>query len=391
VLIAIILTVAVTFNVTYMSVWHVFNARLTGLTEREELYAKLSEMQSYIDAYYITSYDENTLIDGAAEGYAEALPDQWSYYMNAEEYAEYSDPTTDDYVGIGVQAVYDEYYQAIRINEVYAEGPAAEAGLKYFDMVIAIDGVDVADLGFDESVDRIRGEEGTTVSITYIAALTGETKTVAVERRKVTETNLYYELLDSGIGYIRVKGFQENVDKQFTDAVDELVAGGAKGLVFDMRLNPGGRLDVMKNMLDPLLPEGIIIEQRDKEGRSSVLTSDANELELPMAVLVNEYSYSAAEFFAAALQEYEKAIIVGTKTTGKNYSQNVFLLADGSALVLSTAQYFTPKGVDLGKIGVTPDQEVPVTPEELYGIYYVPHEEDRQLMAAVDALLAPVE
>jgi len=390
VLLCVFLAVATTFNITYITVWHSFNHRLTGLSEREAMYTKLAEMQNYIDAYYITSFDDAALADGAAAGLAAALPDQWSYYMTAEEYADFSDITLDDYVGIGVQGVFEEEYQAIRVNEVYAEGPAAEAGMRFFDLIIGIDDANVADLGFDESIDRIRGEEGTTVSITFVCAADGETKTVEIKRQKVTETDLHYELMANGLGYIRVRGFNENVDKQFLDAVDDLTAQGAKGLIFDVRLNPGGRLDVLRNMLDPLLPEGTIIESRDKNGRIGTLTSDAAALEIPMAVLVHEYSYSAAEFFAAALQEYDQAIVVGTKTTGKNYSQNTIRLTDGSALVLSTAQYFTPKGVDLAENGVTPDVQVEVSTEELYELFTVPYEDDRQLMSAVDALLAEI-
>jgi len=386
VVLIVVLTAATTFNLTYMSVWHSFNNRLDGLSERESLYVKLAEMQNCIDAYYITDYDTDDLIDGAADGLAQALPDQWSYYMSAEEYTSFMDPTTNDYVGIGVQGMYEEEYAAIRVNEVYPDGPAANAGIRYFDLIIAVDGADVSELGFDESVNRIRGEAGTPVSITYVSVSEGVTKTAELIRAEVTETNLQYELLESGIGYIRVKEFQENVDKQFLDAVNVLMEQGAKGLIFDMRLNGGGRLDVLRNMLDPLLPEGKIIEQRDKMGRSQTLESDAQALDIPMAVLVHAYSYSAAEFFAAALQEYEKAIVVGEPTTGKNYSQSTFELSDGSALIMSTYQYFTPKGVDLAENGVTPDIEIVLTDKELYSLFGTSHGDDRQLQAAVDAL-----
>ena len=388
VLLIVVLTAATTFNITYMSVWHSFNRRLDGLSEREQTFAKLAEMQNYIDTYYITDYDSKTLAEGAAVGMAEALPDQWSYYMDAETFAAYNDPSLDDYVGIGAQGMYDEETEAIRINEVYADGPADRAGLRYFDMIIAIDGISVAERGYEESVAAIRGEAGTTVTVTYVAVADGEVRTIEITRAEVTEFNLQYELLDSGIGYIRIKSFHDSVDRQFLDAVDHLLEAGAKGLIFDVRLNGGGKLTVLRNMLDPLLPEGKIVEQRDKDGHVNALYSDAQALDLPMAVLTHAYSYSAAEFFAAALQEYGKAIIVGEKTTGKGYAQNMYPLSDGSALVLSTYQYVTPNGVDLSKCGVTPDVEVSLTDEELYSLFYTTRDQDRQLNAAVDALLA---
>ena len=181
----VVLTAATTFNVTYLAIWNGLNKNTTTAANSQ----KLSEILGYISQYYITDYDETALSDGAAAGLVEALPDQWSYYMSAQEYAEYSDPTSDDYVGIGVTGMYDETYQAIRVTEVHAESPAANAGLRYFDLITAVDGTLVSELGFEESVDRIRGVEGSSVEITYIQAKDGVERTVAIVRENVTQTD----------------------------------------------------------------------------------------------------------------------------------------------------------------------------------------------------------
>ncbi len=348
---------------------------------------KLNEVMRYIDTYYIADYDKSVLQDAAVKGAIDALPDKWSRYMTKEEYKESLDPTVDDYVGIGVVGLYDTEANAIRVSAVYPDSPASKCGIKHFDLITAVEGTLVSELGLDKSGELIRGKAGTPVNLTYYSISDGSTNTVTITRERVTERHLHYELMDNGIGYIRIEKFSKKVDVQFADAINDLMANGATGLIFDVRFNGGGRIDVMKNMLDPLLPEGKIIEQRDKSGKASVIMSDANELDIPMAVLVNEYSFSAAEFFAAALGEYDKATVVGTRTSGKNYSQNIFPLSDGSALVLSSYHYFTPKGVDLAENGVTPDVVCDVSDEELFTQFYAYSENDKQLTAAIESIV----
>ncbi|MEA4822495.1 MAG: S41 family peptidase [Clostridiaceae bacterium] len=383
---AILLTAAVTFNICYVAIWDSFSDRLSALSERESEYAKLNEIRAYLSEYYILNDLENdTLIEGAAEGMISALPDGWSYYMNASDYAASLDTASDDFVGIGVTAYFDES-AGLRVTEVYTDSPAHRAGIRFFDLITAVDGRDTLALGSTAAFDTVRGEEGTDVVLTIFRASTGETQDITVTRERITERELQSELLEGNIGYIRISSFSENANTQFRAAVEELITDGAQSFIFDVRFNPGGRLDVLADMLDLLLPEGTLIRWVDKKGIEGTLSSDASYIDMPMVVLAHEYSYSAAEFFAAALQEYGAATVVGMKTTGKCYAQTTYKLSDGSAIAISTLQYTTPSGKSLGGIGITPDYEVPLTYEETVNFSAMTFAEDPQMQKAIELL-----
>ena len=212
-------------------------------------------------------------------------------------------------------------------------------------------------MGYSAIVDKIKGEAGTFVTL-VIEDGQGAKRELKLERRLTTQEVVSTRMLDGQIGYVRIENFDTGADKEFTDKVKNLLEAGAQGLVFDVRNNNGGIDTVMSSILDELLPEGLIISIRDKEGNEKYAPkSDAEEIALPMAVVVNRYSYSAAEFFAAALQEYDKAVVVGEATTGKGYAQSTIPLTDGSGLYLSTNTYFTPSGKSLADVGIQPDVE----------------------------------
>ena len=383
---AVLLTAAVTFSICYISIWNSFDARLAVLSEREAEFAKLSEIDAYLSEYYIMDgLDRAALVEGAAEGMVAALPDGWSYYMTAEEYAASRDSSADDFVGIGVMAYFDGA-AGLRVTEVYTDSPAHKAGVRFFDLITRVDGRDTLEMGSEAAFDAVRGEEGTDVVLTVFRASTGETLEITVTRGRITEHELQSELLEDGIGYIRISGFSENVDLQFRSAVEELTRQGARSLIFDVRFNPGGQLDVLTNMLDLLLPEGTIIRWVDKDGNEGSVSSDKDCVRLPMVVLAHEYSYSAAEFFAAALQEYGAAQVVGMKTTGKCFAQSTYKLSDGSAIAISTLQYTTPQGRSLGGVGITPDHEVALSYEQTVNFATLPFDEDPQMQKAMELL-----
>ncbi len=383
---AVVFAAAAAFSVSYLIVWNQFSDRLSTLSDREAEYAKLSEIEAYLDEYYILDdVDRSSLVEAAADGMVSALPDGWSYYMTAEEYAASEDTTSDDFVGIGVTAYFDEA-AGLRITQVYTDSPAQKAGLHFFDVITRVDGRDTLDLGSDASFDAVRGEENTDVVLTIFRASTGETLDITVTRGRITEHELQSELLDGGIGYIRISGFSENVNNQFRAAVENLIADGATSLIFDVRFNPGGRLDVLTDMLDMLLPEGVLIRWVDKNGNEGSISSDADCIDLPMVVLAHEYSYSAAEFFAAVLQEYGAAEVVGMQTTGKCFAQSKFVLSDGSAIAISTLQYTTPSGKSLGGVGITPDYEVSLSYEETVRFDTLTFDSDPQMQKALELL-----
>lgn len=274
----------------------------------------------------------------------------------------------------------------MRIQAVTPGGSAEEAGLRVQDLITRVDGVDIAGKTAAETRTLVRGTAGTTVEITVERE--GENLTFPVERRQVDTPVATGTLLENHIGLVTIENFDSRCHDETKAAVDTLLEQGAQALIFDVRNNPGGYASELVKVLDMLLPEGEVFRTVDYAGKEKADYSDAACLDLPMAVLVNGDSYSAAEFFAAALQEYEKAEVFGNKTVGKGYFQNTFVLSDGSAVGLSVGKYFTPQGRNLAGVGVTPDREIPVNDETAAAIYYgtLEPENDPQIQAAAEYL-----
>ncbi len=384
-LMLILLTIVSTFNITFFVAGEHYNARLGDLSQTEDRYSKLKELAEIVETYFIGEYDEAAAIEGALAGYIQGLGDRWSGYYTVDETLAQKEAATNTYVGVGLtySSATDNPYTIISVT---AGGPAAEAGIQPGDVIVAVDGKPVSELGENESLNSVVvGEEGTQVSITVTRNL--ETLTFTMKRAKVFYEIIYTDMLEHNIGYVYIDGFDQNADAEFKTKVEKLVNDGAKALVFDVRFNPGGYLTVMRSMLDLLLPAGTVISTVDKSGKTTEYTSDATCLDLPMAVIVNEHSYSAAEFFAAALQEYQKAEVVGVATTGKGYSQQRITLSDGSSVNLSTARYYTPLGKNLAGVGVMPDYPVAVSPEEANQYYYLDKQIDSSLKQAMEVLM----
>ena len=346
--------------------------------------SKLEQLENLITEKFIGESDPVKLEDAAAKAMVEALDDRWSYYIPASQYETHMEQMNNAYVGIGITIQQEE--GGMRIMEVQAGGPAEEAGLQTEDVITAVDGVDIRGLSTAETRELVRGKEGTRVVITL--ERNGETLEKSVERRKLETPVATGEMLSGNVGLVTIENFDARCASETRQAVDSLLERGARALIFDVRNNPGGYANELVKVLDMLLPEGEVFRTVDYTGKERVDYSDEECLDVPMAVLVNENSYSAAEFFAAALQEYEKAVIVGVQTVGKGYFQNTFRLSDGSAVGLSVGKYFTPKGRNLADVGVTPDVAVPVEEETAALIYYnrLTPQEDPQLQAALECL-----
>lgn len=354
---------------------------------QEDYHEKLDEIVALLDEVYVDGYDTDKLGDYLAQAAVAATGDRWSYYVSAEDYDAFVESNENAYVGIGVTVESsDDLTDGVQITKVTPNSPAEEAGIKADDRIYAVEGETVESLGLDETKNRIRGEEGTEVTLTI---LRGEKKfDVTVKRASVEVEVVKYSILDGSIGYIKINNFEANSADRTIEAIDTLREQGAKALVFDLRFNPGGRKDELVRVLDDLLPEGPLFRSVDYKGNESVDYSDADCVELPMAVLVNGDSYSAAEFFAAALQEYDWATVVGTKTCGKANYQQTFRLSDGSAVAVSTGHYQTPHGVTLANVGVTPDEIVEVDNKTYLELYKeaVAVKDDAQLQAAIKAV-----
>ncbi len=347
---------------------------------------KLTQLESLILDRFIGEADQTELEDAAAAAMVAATGDRWSYYIPADEYEAYQEQMANAYVGVGITILAGEEGEGFQIMEVTPGGPAEEAGLLPDDVLIRVEDQDVREIDVSQVRNYVRGEEGTLVSLTVLRG--EEELTFSVERRQIQSPVATGTLLEDGVGLVTIENFDSRCAEESIAAIESLLEQGAQKLIFDVRNNPGGYSDELVKLLDYLLPEGDLFRTERYDGQEHVDTSDASCLDVPMAVLVNADSYSAAEFFAAALQEYEAAVVVGTQTCGKGYFQTTYQLSDGSAVALSIGKYFTPNGVSLIDLGVQPDVPVEVDEETAAEILYgrLEPQEDPQIQAAVNAL-----
>lgn len=327
---------------------------------------------AYINARFVGEYDPDAMADAALGAMVSSLDDRWSYYMDAEAYSYLQLRRDNAYVGIGVTINYEE--DGLHIQSVVEDGPAEVAGLLPGEIITAADGNDLTGDNVYDGSSLIQGEEGTQVTLTVLDA-DGVSRQVEVTRTRLKSDPVSYELLKGNVGYVKLDNFYSGSADHVKAAVEELLNQGAASFVFDMRDNPGGYLEELIDLLDYLLPEGDIFRSGDRSGPKKTVTSDADCIDVPMAVLVNGNTYSAAELFAAQLRESVGAVIVGQPTSGKGYSQQTFRLPGGRGLNISTKTYYTGAGVSLIGVGITPDLEVELTGPE-----------DDQLAAAVDSL-----
>lgn len=347
---------------------------------------KLDRLENLIQERYIGEADGEAMEDAAAAAMVKATGDRWSYYIPASQYEAHKEQSENAYVGIGITIQQAEDGSGFLIVMVNQNGPAQEAGIQVNDLLIAVEDQDVREMTADQVRELIRGEAGTKVSLTVMRQ--GEHQTLAVERRRIESAVATGQMLADGIGLVKISNFDERCASESIAAVQKLQQEGAKKVIFDVRNNPGGYAEELVKLLDYLLPEGDLFRSVSYDGTEKVDTSDADCLDMPMAVLINGSSYSAAEFFAAALQEYQAATIVGEPTVGKGVYQTTISLGDGSAVALSTGKYFTPKGNSLTDVGVIPDVRVDVDEETAEKIYYgtLGYADDLQIQAAIQVL-----
>ena len=347
---------------------------------------KLDRLENLIQERYIGEADGEAMEDAAAAAMVKATGDRWSYYIPASQYEAHKEQSENAYVGIGITIQQAEDGSGFLIVMVNQNGPAQEAGVQVNDLLIAVEDQDVREMTADQVRELIRGEAGTKVSLTVMRQ--GEHQTLAVERRRIESAVATGQMLADGIGLVKISNFDERCASESIAVIQKLQQEGAKKIVFDVRNNPGGYAEELVKLLDYLLPEGDLFRSVSYDGTEKVDTSDADCLDMPMAVLINGSSYSAAEFFAAALQEYQAATIVGEPTVGKGVYQTTISLGDGSAVALSTGKYFTPKGNSLTDVGVTPDVRVDVDEETAEKIYYgtLGYADDLQIQAAIQVL-----
>ncbi len=357
-----------------------------GSSQTGEL-GKLRELNSIIDRMFIGDVDQENMEDYAAAAMVAALGDQWSYYVPAQQYQDYEEQHTNAYVGIGVTIKILENDGGFEIQQVEPNGPAKAGGILPGDVIVAVNGKRVTEIGSDAAQNMISGEAGSTVGITVLRE--GEELTFSLTRQSILVEVASGKMVSDTVGYIKITNFNERCAQETVAIFEELESQGAKAMIFDVRFNPGGYVAEMVEVLDYLLPEGVLFRSEDYMGRTAEETSDASCKNMPMAVLINNDSVSAAEFFAAALTEYDYAVTVGQPTLGKGYFQQGIPLSDGSVVNLSVGKYFTPKGVSLAEVGgLTPDIPVEVDEDTMLKIYseLLTEAEDVQLQTAIREL-----
>lgn len=321
--------------------------------------SKIAEINSYINAYYTGGeYDDEVLRDGLLHGLVSSLGDPYSEYYNPEEYIDFNTSTTGQYAGIGAGLAQDKNTMVVTVTKVYKGTPAEDAGLINGDIIEKVGDVDSTSMELSDLVELIRGEPGTTVTLKIYRESTASSFEVVVERKEITIPSVEYNMLPNHIGYIQVSQFQSNTSNEFSEAITDLKSQGMEKMIIDLRDNGGGLVSAVTEMLDTILPEGIVVYTEDKQGNRQNYTSDESCVDYPMVVLVNGNSASASEIFAGAIKDYKYGTLIGTNTFGKGIVQTIFPLSHNDGLKITTANYFTPNGNYIHKVGIAPDIEL---------------------------------
>ncbi len=352
----------------------------------EEAMAKINEITAYANLYYYNDIELEEVKNSMYEGLVDGLGDKYSVYYNEDDYAELQLSTTGQYYGIGAGLTQDLDTMVVSVTKVYKGTPSEEAGLKNEDIIVSVDGVDGTSMEVSELVKLIRGEAGTTVHLEIYRPNTGEYLSFDVERADITLPSIDYAMLENGIGYFLIESFEADTAHQFELAVKDLTNQGMQAMILDVRYNPGGMVSSVVDILDMILPEGLLVYIEDKAGNRQDYTSSGEScIDLPIAVLINEDSASAAEILAGAIKDYEYGTLIGTTTFGKGIVQTIFDLKDGDALKLTTAKYFTPSGNYIHGVGIAPDLELEYEYLDPEGTEYE-RQYDNQILKAVEVL-----
>ena len=350
----------------------------------KEVRLKISQIKSIIDKYYLNDIDEDKMTEGMYKGLVSSLQDPYSVYYTKDEFEALMESSSGSYCGIGAYVSQDVKTGVITIVKPFEGGPAYEAGMLPGDIIYKVQDEEVTGKDLSEIVSKMKGEEGTTVDIEIIREGESEPIKLTIERRTVEVPTISYEMLEDKVGYIQIAEFDEVTGPQFRSAITDLDKQGMKGLVIDLRNNPGGLLDTVCDMLDRMLPEGLIVYTEDKNGtRTEEVKSTAEEsFDKPLVVMINGNSASASEVFAGAIQDYEIGTILGTTSFGKGIVQSVIPLSDGSGVKVTVSKYFTPKGRNIHEIGIEPDVVVELK-DDLKTKITIDKSEDNQLQEAI--------
>lgn len=347
---------------------------------------KINSLVSVIDNNFLFDVDDESLAEGIYKGLVAGLGDKYSSYYSAEDYKKLMQHTDGiSFFGINIEYIYDKEKNEFQVMGVEEGGAAQKAGMQAGDIIIKVDDTDVTSKDITDLGPYIKGEEGTPIKVTVLR--NGKQLEFEMTRSGVNGQVVFASMSADGIGYIMIDNFEGDTADQFNKSYDQLKEKGMKAVIFDVRNNPGGRLDIVQAILDRLLPEGVLVYTMDKNGKREDFSSDANAvLDVPAVVLINGASASASEIFAGCLQDYEKAYVMGEKSYGKGLVQSILGFKDGSALKLTMRKYYTPNGRDINGVGIVPDEEVALDEERLNNEQY-----DTQFRAAREYLLNKIK
>lgn len=378
-----VISICISASLTFLFTVRNFDG-IIGSTDMKEIYSSISEMDSYVKSHFYTDIDSDKLENGILSGYMSGLDDPYSRYQTPAEYSSEKAAESGVNVSIGVTVSYIKESGYIEVVEVAEDSAAQKSGILKGDIIKKIDGLDVAETGYSESISIIKnGDVGTDAVITV--ERNGAEKDISVEREENKIISVYSQMLDNNIGYVRITTFNSTTGQQCNEAVSQLVEDGAEALIFDVRGNLGGLVTAVGECLNPLLPEGDIAIATYKDGTSSVIIkSDEQELNLPMAVLINNMSASGAELFAASLRDFKSAYLVGKTSYGKGVMQTTVAMSNGGALTVTVATYQTTKSDCYHGVGLIPDYDVDL--DENVSIDDVDVLNDAQLKKAVELL-----
>lgn len=346
---------------------------------------KLQYIQKLLEKNYVGELDQGQLEEGIYRGFVAAVGDPYTNYFTKAELDQFKEKTSGTYAGIGVVMQVDQTDKLITAVQIFENSPAEKGGLLPKDKMIAADGIPLSAENFDEAPKIIKGEPGSKVTITIFRPSENRTFDLELTRENVTYPTISHKMIEEDIGYIQIREFDEVTYDQFMNAINLLKASNPKGIILDVRNNLGGLLNIVGKMCDELLPEGLIVYTKDKQGNIQKMESTPEHIDIPITVLINESSASASEILAGALKDHKRAKLVGKKTYGKGVVQTILPLPDGSGIKVTTSKYYTPNGISIDGVGIEPDYEVEI-PVELMLKPRLEEEEDLQLQKAIEVI-----
>lgn len=351
-------------------------------------FSKVFVIRDILKQKYVDKVDENKLVEGAAKGIADGLGDPYTVYMTPEEYESFNINTEGTYEGIGLEV--EMLNNKVTVVAPIEDTPSEKAGIKTGDVITGVDGKSVSGKSLDDVVAMMKGKAGTKVTLTIIRANSSAPVNITIKRAKIVLKTVKSEMLEDKIGYIKITTFDENTAANFKKSLTGLESQGMKGLVLDLRDDPGGLLDQAVKVADELMGKGTIVYTIDNKGKKEVETSDANKIDVPLAILVNGGTASASEIVSGAVKDSKSGILIGTKTFGKGLVQTIVQLPDKSAVKVTIARYYTPSGVCIQGKGIEPNIVIDL-PDNLKQKAELTRQEDVQLNKAAEVIKSQIK